>query len=110
MKEAKKSPEAVIAEQMKAKKTISGIGFIITASIVSIVISIIEGIQKLTKKKPASTPSTSDTPTAEDWQGLTTQDENAIKTGLANPVSDFTTDADANTLTSNTRKATGICG
>jgi len=110
MKEAKKSPEALIAEQMKAKKTVSGIGFVITATVVSLVISIIEAIQKLTKKKPASTPSASDTPTAEDWQDLSASAENAIKTGLANPVSDFTTDADANTLTSNTRKATGICG
>lgn len=112
MKKYKKSPEAVLTEQMKAKKTVAGVGII--DDIISIVIEIINQITKLTKKKPASTVTTADTPTAEDWQGTTTAVQQTITTGLKNPATDFVTITPASTstdtFTSNTKKATGICG
>jgi hypothetical protein len=122
MKQSKKSPEALIAEQMKTKKTVAGVGFVITAATITVVMGIIEAVQKLTKKKSGDKLTASDTPTAEDWQGTTTAAEKTIKTGLAkSTTSDFVkSDSDtattsenatsSDTFTSNTKKATGICG
>jgi hypothetical protein len=83
MKHYGKSPENVIADQMKGK--LSGIGFAnLIGTAVSVLVKLIGGIAKLFKGKKAPKVSKDDAPDASDWGSLAAGTVTALASGVKN--------------------------
>jgi hypothetical protein len=86
MKQYKKSPENVIAEEMK-KRNIAGIGIVpIIAGAIAAIVKIIPAIIKLFKKKKTAETdvSAADAPDATDWGGLADTAATALTSSIKN--------------------------